>query len=47
MSDKELSEAVMKLHDIARLIENKIGTGGLSKDVRSAADVLNDLIKRA
>lgn len=40
-----LHDAVMQLHDIARLIENEIGQGQLSEDIRVAADRLNILIK--
>lgn len=40
-----LHDAVMQLHDIARLVENEIGQGKLSEDIRVAADRLNMLIK--
>ena len=43
--DFELEYAVIRLHDIARLIEEKIGEGALSKDIRACADRLNDLNK--
>jgi len=32
---------VIKLHDIARLVERTIGTGDLSHDIRDCADRLN------
>jgi len=41
-----LSDDVIKLHDIARKIEQEIGTGQLSEDIRKAADRLNELLKR-
>lgn len=40
-----LDDAVIKLHEVARLIEQQIGTGQLSADVRNCADRLNDLLK--
>lgn len=40
-----LDEAVMALHNIARLIEQEIGRGLLSEDVRDCADRLHRLIK--
>ena len=44
MNDR-LNDAVIQLHDIARTIEQEIGTGKLSDDIRNAADRLNILIK--
>jgi hypothetical protein len=45
MNEKsQLLDAVVQLHDIARLVEQTIGTGLLSEDIRSAADRLNVLI---
>lgn len=41
-----LDEDVIQLHNIARRIENRIGVGTLSEDIRRAADTLNELIKR-
>jgi hypothetical protein len=43
--DFELEYAIIRLHDIARLIEEKIGVGELSKDIRACADRLSDLDK--
>ena len=40
-----LDDAVIKLHDIARLIEQQVGTGQLSADVRHCADRLSELLK--
>jgi hypothetical protein len=39
----ELVDAVIKLHDVARLVENEIGTGQLSDDIRNCADRLHVL----
>lgn len=44
MINVELEYAVIRLHDIARLIEQEIGFGELSSDLRKAADRLNDLL---
>lgn len=41
MRDLDLVDAVIKLHDIARLIETAIGRGQLSDDVRNIADRLH------
>jgi len=44
MNEKsQLLDAVVQLHNIARLIEQQIGTGQLSMDIRDAADRLNTL----
>jgi hypothetical protein len=40
-----LDQAVINLHDIARLIEQQIGVGKLSEDIRNCADRLNELLK--
>jgi hypothetical protein len=40
-----LLDSVIKLHDIARLIEQEIGQGNLSDDVRNCANRLNILLK--
>jgi hypothetical protein len=40
----QLNDAVMQLHDIARLIEKEIGSGQLSADIRDAADRLHLII---
>lgn len=42
-----LSDDVIKLHDIARKVEQEIGVGQLSEDIRKAADRLNELLKKA
>lgn len=41
----ELKEEITKLHDIARKIEQEIGVGQLSEDIRKAADRLSELLK--
>jgi hypothetical protein len=41
----ELDIAVIDLHNIARLVETKIGKGNLSEDIRNTADRLHALIK--
>jgi hypothetical protein len=38
-------ELVIQLHNIAREIENTIGKGKLSEDIRACADRLNELTK--
>jgi uncharacterized protein YecA (UPF0149 family) len=43
--DFDIEYLVIRLHDIAREIEQKIGVGELSKDIRSCADRLSDLNK--
>lgn len=42
-----LDEAIIQLHDIARLLEHEIGKGALSEDIRNCADRLNTYIKEA
>ena len=44
MPDFDLKYAVIQLHDIARLVEKKIGTGELSKDIRELADRLDSIV---
>ena len=41
MQDNQLSDAVIKLHEIARMIESQVGRGLLSDDVRNCADRLH------
>jgi hypothetical protein len=43
MRNLDLVDAVIKLHDIARLVEAEIGTGMLSEDIRNVADRLHAL----
>ena len=43
--NEKLLDLVVQLHDIARTIEQEIGVGQLSEDIRNAADRLNTLSK--
>jgi len=43
MRNIDLVDAVIKLHDIARLVEVEIGKGNLSDDLRNIADRLHAL----
>lgn len=45
MNENQLNQAVIQLHDIARLIETEIGSGQLSMDLRDCADRLNMLMQ--
>jgi hypothetical protein len=40
----ELKDKIIELHNIARLVEQEIGVGQLSQDIRKAADRLNEVI---
>jgi hypothetical protein len=39
------NDEIIKLHDIARLVEQKLGVGELSKSIRQCADRLNEVAK--
>ena len=41
----EIEYAVIRLHDIARLVEETIGAGKLSEDIRACADRLSECNK--
>ena len=41
----ELKDKIIQLHDIARAVEQEIGKGQLSEDIRQAADRLSALLK--
>jgi hypothetical protein len=41
----DIEYLVIHLHDIAREVEQKIGVGALSKDIRACADQLSDINK--
>ena len=41
MRNLKLVDAVIQLHDIARLVEQEIGVGSLSDTIRSNADQLH------
>ena len=43
--DFDIEYLVIRLHDIAREVEQKIGVGALSKDIRACADRLSDVNK--
>jgi hypothetical protein len=43
--DFDIEYLVIRLHDIAREVEQKIGAGELSKDIRDCADRLSDCNK--
>ena len=43
MRNLELVDAVVALHEIARTVEQEIGTGQLSYDIRKCADRLHEL----
>ncbi len=46
MNNVDLDELVIKLHDVARRIEDNIGIGLLSEDVRKCADRLSELLRK-
>lgn len=41
MRNMEIVDAVITLHEIARLVESEIGKGNLSDDLRNCADRLH------
>lgn len=41
-----LEDRVIELHDIARQVEQEVGTGALSKDLRAVADRLNEMLAK-
>lgn len=41
MRNLKLVDAVIQLHDIARLVEAEIGEGTMSQDIRNVADRLH------
>jgi cell fate (sporulation/competence/biofilm development) regulator YmcA (YheA/YmcA/DUF963 family) len=43
--DIRVLEAVTRLHEAARVVEQDIGQGPLSQDIRRCADQLSDLLK--
>jgi hypothetical protein len=42
-----LDEAIMQLHDVARAVEQQVGKGQLSEDIRTCADRLHSLVKES
>jgi len=45
--DFDLEYLVIRLHDIAREVEQRVGFGQLSQDIRACADRLSELNKAA
>ena len=43
--EEKFQEAVIQLHNIARLVEGEVGRGLLSEDIRDCADRLHKLTK--
>ena len=43
---KVLDDEVINLHNVARTVEQHIGRGQLSDDIRACADRLSELLKR-
>lgn len=41
--EEKLNDAVIALHDIARIVEKEIGIGKLSESIRECADNLHTL----
>ena len=41
-----LDDAVIKLHDLARIIEREVGIGKLSQDIRESADRLSRMLRK-
>ena len=39
-----LEDVVIKLHELARIIEREVGVGSMSQDVRRSADRLSEVI---
>ena len=40
----DLQDKIVQLHDIARAVEQQIGVGQLSEDIRKAADRLHEVL---
>ena len=43
--DFDIEYMVIRLHDIAREVEQRVGTGAIGADIRKCADRLNDMMK--
>lgn len=43
--DFEIEYAVIRLHDIARELEQKIGVGTVTEEIRRCADKLSEISK--
>jgi hypothetical protein len=44
MKNYELEDKIIQLHDIARIVEQQVGQGPLSEDIRKAADRLSEIV---
>jgi hypothetical protein len=44
MKNYELEDKIIQLHDIARIVEQQVGQGTLSEDIRKAADRLSEIV---
>jgi hypothetical protein len=44
MENYELGDNVIQLHDIARGVEQQLGVGQLSEDIRKVADRLSEIL---
>lgn len=47
MQDNEMADAVIALHNIARMVEHKVGRGLLSEDIRDCANRLHAITRPA
>jgi hypothetical protein len=44
MKNYELQDKIIQLHDIARVVEQQLGVGQLSDDIRNVADRLSEIL---
>jgi hypothetical protein len=44
MKNYELEDKIIQLHDIARVVEQQVGQGQLSEDIRKTADRLSEIV---
>jgi hypothetical protein len=44
MKNYELQDKIIQLHDIARVVEQQLGVGQLSEDIRNVADRLSEIL---
>ena len=44
MKNYELEDKIIQLHDIARVVEQQVGVGQLSDDIRNVADRLSEIL---
>ena len=45
MTNYDLEDAVILLHNIARTVEREVGFGALAQDVRKSADSLSNMLR--